>query len=88
MPMMFKNAIRVTALSLLVGGCATTSQDPAWVKSRATAQEFYQAKDQCLQGSQRRESFSDAGDVIITNWDLFSSCLHSQGWNLLSLAKN
>lgn len=88
MPKMSKHPIMLTALPLLLCACATTAPQPAWVKSRATAQEFYQAKDQCLQDAQRREPQSDAGEVVITNWDHFSACLNAQGWSLQRVARN
>jgi hypothetical protein len=87
MPIIFRNAILPTILSLTVSACATTGQ-PAWIKSRATAPEFYRAKDQCLKDSQRHESYPDAGEVVITNLDRFSSCLNSEGWSLQGFARN
>jgi len=83
-----KKAILLAAISWLASACATTAPQSAWVKSRGTSQEFYQAKGQCLQNSQRHETYADAGDVVITDWDLFASCLSSQGWSLQSIAKN
>lgn len=88
MPKMSKHTLMLTVLPLLLCACATTAPQPAWVKSRATAQEFYQAKDQCLQDAQRRESYADAGEVVITDWDHFSACLNSQGWSLQRVARN
>lgn len=84
--MMPNNAALLVAVSLLVSACATTAPDPSWIKSGATAPEFYRANRQCLQRAQRRESYAEAGEVVITNWDLFSSCLNSQGWFLRTLA--
>lgn len=83
-----KKAILLAAISWLASACATTAPQSAWVKSQGTSQEFYEAKDQCLHNSQRRETYADAGDVVITDWNLFSSCLNSQGWSLQSVAKD
>ncbi|MGA2776691.1 MAG: hypothetical protein ABSF94_03980 [Steroidobacteraceae bacterium] len=88
MPILHKNAILLASLCGLVSACASTPPRSAWVKSSASSQEFYQTQEQCLQNSQRRESYAEGAEVVITDVDRFSSCLHSRGWVLQTLAKN
>ena len=88
MPILPKHAFLSALMCALTAGCVAPTTEPAWTKTRATAPQFYQAREQCLQHSRRRESYAGAGDVVITDWDAFAACLNSQGWFLQSLARN
>lgn len=75
----------VTLLALTLIACAP----PLWVKPGGTTAEFDKDKYSCLQSSQQRSSGfyvnkfgGGASDQMVTNEQLFSSCMNSKGWKL------
>lgn len=83
---------RVVAVSALVSVFALSACAPmmSWNKPGASQAEFSQDKYDCMQQSQQQVSGAyinkfggGSSSQVITNGNLFSSCLNAKGWTLV-----
>jgi len=80
------NGIFLSALVLLVlSGCAPK----VWYKPHATVSDLDQDEYECLKQAQREsgepavhQHGGFAKERVITNWDIFNSCMTAKGWSL------
>ncbi len=86
-----KHIIYSGVLSFLLTSCVPPL---SWVKPGAGYTDFQQAKYDCLKNSQQRvaRARSDAGgygydNKVITNDQIFNSCMGAQGWRLERVAR-
>lgn len=84
---MRRNILLAAAAIAVVSGCA--QQQALWQKPGADVDAFNRDKYACMQQSQQQMSSAYvgkyggyAGSQMITNGNLFSACLNSQGWHL------
>ena len=90
--MNIKKILVIAALVLLVSACRT---EMAWNKPNATSSEFNNDKYSCMQSSQQRVSDDyvnayggAANNQVITNQNLFNSCMNAKGWELRAKQEN
>lgn len=87
--------ILLTAIAILLGGCAAKRPETQWHKPASSAQEFAADKFACLQQSQQQTSGAYLGgnragaygnvagaaySGAVTNEAMFSACMQSKGW--------
>jgi predicted aspartyl protease len=86
---MMKGFVAIIPATLVLFGCA--AQTTTWVKPGLTQEEFAKDRYNCMQQSQQRVSSAFVGQYggsavnhVITNDNLFSACMNSQGYSLVS----
>lgn len=77
--------ISILALAALMAGCAQT----VWLKPGASQDDFSRDRYGCMQESQQRvggavvnQFGGSATNTVVTNGQLFGSCMNSRGWYL------
>lgn len=85
-----KNFQFVMAVSLVLGACGAPM---IWNKPGATRDDFSSARYACMQQSQQRVSETSinalggySSSAVVTNEDLFGSCMNANGWYLTQQA--
>ncbi|OUL98803.1 hypothetical protein [Variovorax sp. JS1663] len=75
----------ITAAAVLAAGCA----QPVWVKPGASQNDFASDRYTCMQDSQQRvggavvnQFGGSATNTVVTNGNLFGSCMNAKGWYL------
>lgn len=75
----------IAAAAVLAAGCA----QPVWVKPGASQNDFAGDRYSCMQDSQQRvggavvnQFGGSATNTVITNGNLFGSCMNAKGWYL------
>lgn len=75
----------IAAAAVLAAGCA----QPVWVKPGASQNDFAGDRYACMQDSQQRvggavvnQFGGSATNTVVTNGNLFGSCMNAKGWYL------
>lgn len=77
--------ILIAAVAVFAAGCA----QPVWVKPGASQSDFATDRYTCMQDSQQRvggavvnQFGGSATNTVVTNGNLFRSCMNAKGWYL------